>query len=529
MRKKTVENYTISHDSVDEISEKVREFFDENNAGFDLNYRVRLCLEESLLILIEEFGEGFDAVMTFSKKMGRPYVSIRYKGKEYNPLNSEKNDRVSEAILTRLEVKPAYSYNSGVNKVTFFLPSAGVRREVWMLVAVIVALLIGLCGDFIPVGIREGIETYVLDPISGTFMKLLSMVAPIVIFLYVLNAIINNPSGDTFGRIGKYVISRFVFLSVVFGGFFTVIISFFYTFNHGETGGFGGEIKKLLDMLLDVIPGNVVQPFLDGNTMQLVLLALALGIIIVGLDNRVNALKNAMIDLKDVFSSALELVCRILPIYIFVSLVGIIWEYGTDSFTSFWKPICVYVGLGVVFLGGYMMYNSIKLKVSVFLLIKKIFPTFFMGLITASSMTTISKAGEINKNKLGMEPGYADFAYPMAITLYEAFFMPTFLISSYYLAEVYGVPVSPIWFLKAGIVTLILAYSAPQVSGGALICLTVLLEHLQIPMEGLPIAGILVMFIDFFATAFKIASGHMEMLRQADHLGLLDKEVLRQR
>lgn len=66
-------------------------------------------------------------------------------------------------------------------------------------------------------------------------------------------------------------------------------------------------------------------------------------------------------------------------------------------------------------------------------------------------------------------------------------------------------------------------------SGGALICLTVLLEHLQIPMEGLPIAGILVMIIDFFATGFKVASGHMEMLHQADHLEMMEKEVLRQR
>ena len=170
---------------------------------------------------------------------------------------------------------------------------------------------------------------------------------------------------------------------------------------------------------------------------------------------------------------------------------------------------------------------SAKCRVSLKLLIKKIMPSFIVGFTTASSIATFSTGIEINKKKLGISPAYSDIAYPLGIVLYDALYIPLFIVIPYYLAEVYSVPVSPMWFVRAAFICLIVTYASPQVSGGALVCLSILMTQLGIPMAGLPVAGILAMLLDFSTTGAKVTAQHLEMIMQAKHLKMIDMEVLR--
>ena len=51
--------------------------------------------------------------------------------------------------------------------------------------------------------------------------------------------------------------------------------------------------------------------------------------------------------------------------------------------------------------------------------------------------------------------------------------------------------------------------------------------QLHIPQEGLGVGVTLALFLDFLCTSARIPILHLEMLLQAERLGLLDKEVLR--
>jgi len=104
---------------------------------------------------------------------------------------------------------------------------------------------------------------------------------------------------------------------------------------------------------------------------------------------------------------------------------------------------------------------------------------------------------------------------------------PIFIAIAFYLAEVYQAPVGPTCFAVAGFISLIVSLATPPVSGGTMICLNIMLNALGIPLSGLAIASVLALVFDYISTGSYIAMRHMEMVIQAGHLDLLDKEVLR--
>ena len=63
--------------------------------------------------------------------------------------------------------------------------------------------------------------------------------------------------------------------------------------------------------------------------------------------------------------------------------------------------------------------------------------------------------------------------------------------------------------------------------GVVLLSLGIIFTQLNIPSEGLAIAGTLALIMDFIICASKIVSHQFEMTVQADHLDMIDKEILR--
>ncbi|MBR4514983.1 MAG: cation:dicarboxylase symporter family transporter [Lachnospiraceae bacterium] len=527
---KTISNtYALDTKAVDDISNSVYEFLKAKDVSREFGLRVRYCIEETLIVLLEEYKKKIHVEIKFAKKLGKSHITLSYKGRKYNPLESGKRDMVSEAVLGGLGVNQAYSYSSGVNSITYTVPSSGIKSE-WMLVgSVILALLFGICGRYIPDDVRNNLVRFVLTPISELFMKFLMMVAPFIVFLSVLTGIIKSESGSEFGKMSKFIVGRYVIETVLSCVLFVFITLPFYNFKFGSSSGSNADFSDMFDLIMDIVPGNLIRPFEEGNMLQIIIISVLLGIIILGLGNGAERLKGVLIDTRQVFSSAMELVCKLLPVFIFASLVVTIWENGPETFASLWKPIVVTIGAVYIYLMCFMTYVSVKYKVSVFTLAKKILPSYLVALTTASSMAAFGKVSEINKNELGISPKYTDIAYPIGMTLFDALYMEVFLVIPFYMAEIYGIAVSPVWFAKAGLISIIVAYASPQVSGGVLVTLSILISQLGLPMDGLPIASILIMFLDFFITGAKVASHHMEMILQADHLNMIDLEVLRKK
>ena len=244
------------------------------------------------------------------------------------------------------------------------------------------------------------------------------------------------------------------------------------------------------------------------------------------LDNQTDKLNTTMDDLYTVFLNAIEYSVTFLPLFIFASLTGLLWENGGDTLLKMWKPILALIAIYLLLIIGYVLYVAVKYRVSAALLIRKILPSTIIGLTTASSMSAFEKINKVNRT-LGLDEALTNFSVTIGMQLYCGAAAPIFIAIAFYLAEVYQAPVGPTWFAVAGFISLIVSLATPPVSGGTMICLNIMLNALGIPLDGLAIASVLALIFDFISTGSYIAMRHMEMVIQAGHLNLLDREVLR--
>jgi len=524
--KKLEKSYALNPESIDNISAEIHSFLSAYKNDNAIIIKMCLIAEEILNIMLSGLGENVPVVLKLSKKTNKLWIGIEYKSKRFNPLDKDQMDSFSDQLLSGLGVRPVWSYNMDSNRITIVVPSVGDRSQWIMTTAFLFSAAAGIFGGLLQEGVRSFINTYILMPITDIFIRLLSVIAPLLIFCGIIISIVK--SGISMSeKIRRYITGRYFSMSIILTAASTVFLYPFFSFRYGE--GHGNPISsigQLYDMLLDIVPGNPIQPFAEGNMLQIVILATLLGMITLGLDNRVKVVDSAIAELYTIFLHAVEFICQSLPVFIFTSMTSLLWTNGYNVFVRLWKPIVALVAVYLLLIMIYVLLVAKKYKVSVFVLIKKILPSTLIGLTTASSMAAYVRINEVNEN-LGISKEYSAFSVPVGNQLFCGAVSTVFLAIVYYLAELFKTPVNLDWFVIAGIISFIVSLASPPVSGGTLICLNILMTSLAIPGEGIAIASTLALLFDFVSTGSYIAMRHMEMVLQAGHMGALDADVLR--
>lgn len=524
--KKIEKTYTLNAESIDTITADIRKYLTASKNEDTIINKMCLITDEFLDIILEGLGENVPLVLTLSKKAGNLWVRMEYKGKRFNPLDKEQMDSISDSIQSGLEIKPVWVYLIGTNRITLVVPSAGDRSEWIMSAAFLLSLVAGLSGGLIPEEVRSFINSYILMPVSDVFIKLLSVIAPLLIFLSIIISIVQSGT-STSEKFRKYITGRYFNVSIILTIASTIFLYPFFSFCYGEGhGNLAASADQLFRMILDIVPGNPIKPFADGNMLQIIILAALIGVIILSLDNRVKVVNSAITELYTISLHTVEYVCQLLPLFIFSSMTSLLWTNGRDIFNKLWKPIAALTTVYLLLIMIYVLFVAVKYKVSVSILIKKILPSTLIGLTTASSMAAFVKINEVNEN-LGISKEYSAFSVPVGNQFFCGAVSAVFISIVYYLAEIFQTPVNTDWFVIAAIISLIVSLASPPVSGGTLICLNILMTSLSIPERGLAVASTLALLFDFISTGSYIAMRHMEMVLQAGHLETLDVDVLR--
>lgn len=133
---------------------------------------------------------------------------------------------------------------------------------------------------------------------------------------------------------------------------------------------------------------------------------------------------------------------------------------------------------------------------------------------------------DINEKELGISKKLSRFATSLLSLFATTSHGTIFAVTVYYLAEHYNMPVNIGWFVTGWIMCSVFSMTIPPVSGGILVVTGVLMTQLNIPGDGLIVAGLLGMILDFVGTGFRIGLIHFELLLRADHLGMWNRSVL---
>ena len=518
--------YTLDEAALDRVSEEIGTWLESLGLSGREIVRFRLTMEE-LLLRVREHGAAARRIrLTKRSSFGRRTLLLRYDGDAFDP-TAASGDEWSVDILARLGLAPSWSYHNGVNTIRLCPPKAPGRGQLFQLaVAVALAAALGGLGSFLPAEVREQVILLLLNPLSDAFLGLLGTFAGIMVFLTVASSIVGAGSIGAVNRMARTVFASIVAV-VLCVSFATAALAWPFARLRTGAGAGGGDLKSVSEMIFNILPRDPVSPFQTGNIMQILVLAIAVGLVLILLDERGKAVRGLIDDCGTVVNTIMEYVCRLIPVFVLCSLLRQIWSGILWKLMEMWKPVGTYCAVCLALSAIALILTALRTRCSPILLLRKVLPASLIAFSTASSLAAYTTATDTCENRLGINRRLIDFAYPIVNVMYMPAGSVVLNVISIYLAMHYKVATSASWFVECAMLCAILALAAPPVPGSFLMLLAILNDQLGIPSEGMLQAVAMMIVLDFFLGLFDVLLKQLLLVWQADRLRMLNLKVLR--
>ena len=520
--------YRLTNEGIAQACESVNGFLTMNKVERAESIRLRMMLEEVLLNYQAHFGDGETFSIRNKKVLGRLQVIVSLRGESFDPFADEEDGDL--ALLRKLNADSAstcvWAYRNGVNTVSFApRQERKLSSSAKTIVAIALAVLIGLISARLPDTVREPLLEGFVSPTLSTIMGVISAVAGPMIFFSLLWGVCTIGDMETLSKIGKRMLGRFM-LELLAASVVTTLICYPF-FRSGSQSVTSFRVSEFYELLLGIVPNNSLSPIISGNTQQIIFLAIVGGVVLLLLGERASAVSSFVNHMNVVVQTIMSLTNKLIPFMVFLSILKIALNGQLSILSQAYKLILIFLGLslaGILLFGGYVLFTQ-KVKASV--LIKKTLQVFLLGLTTASSSAALSQNLQTCREDLGIDKKIVSFGVPLGQTLFKPVGMVRFITIGFCMAELYEVPISSNWLAVMILTGFLLAISAPPVAGGAAVCFAILFEQLGIPAEAIGFALAINVLFDFVLTAGNLFCLQMNLIGLSGSLNMLDRDALR--
>ena len=521
-----LEQYNFSNTNIDLICEEAEKFLSSADVEWREALRLKLTFEEVLLKYQEKLGENGSFKVRFVKRLSYVKIELIVPGQSYDVFDTEgEEDEITRGLLAGIGLAPIWNYKKGRNHVVFMPKKKPLSGTVKMVAAIGLAIVAGTALNLLPSEIRMGVNDYFLTPVTSVFMGLISAVSGPLVFLSVLGSICSMGNMETLGKIGSKTIKIILLYMTIIGVFMTMVGSLFY---HVElTGSGSASFAQVLELIYGIVPSNLFEPFITGNTLQLIFIAIMVGLAILGLSSRVSGVIGLIDQLSAIVQSIMAVLSSALPTLIFILFTGMISNGNFDTILDSWKSLAVIILLMMVYYIVNLFRIAIVKKVSPVVLWKKTMSTFMISLTTASSAASFTTNVKDANERLGIDKKLVEFATPLGQVLFMPAYLAMLFGTEVGLAEACNIPITVPWLFIGLVTNLLVAFAVPPIPGGAAMGFTVVFSQLGIPIEMMGIAVAINALPEFPATAVHVSGWQLTLIDVADSLNMLDKETLR--
>lgn len=524
------EQFALRFEEIDRFADWLDEGLSAMKARRQSRIRLRLLAEEILLRMRGRFGEDAIAFASLDKTLNRATLRIEIEGEPFNPLN-ETGDSLggwNSSLVTAIDMDPKYAYTWGRNVLRFVLPVRKMNSLLTLAIAILLGALAGLLGLLLlPESARAAAESAVLTPLFDVWIRILNAMSGPVVFFMVITTVLNTKQITRQGGTRLYVIGRYILISL-FCAAVAVFCGLALFLPAGASIDRGsGFAQQFTDRFLDVVPENIVAPFANSDTPQLMLIAFVLGGAVIALGSRVEPLKKLIQQLNMVGLLLTKWVSLLVPPFFGLFIALKIWTSKASEFLGVWKPLAASVALSALIMIFDVLLFSLFLRVSPRVILKKLLPDFKNSLFSGGVDDILPSAERGSAELLGVDRNYVKVCLPQGLVLYMPLSSVGILIFTAHIAVSYGVSLNAPQIMFAVLLAVLLFIATPPVPGANLLAYTVFFSWLGIPGQALIDAMFFDIVFGFFASAGNLSMLELETVIEARRFGLLQIDALR--
>ena len=390
-------------------------------------------------------------------------------------------------------------------------------------------ILIGL-GLGVLTGVLFKADALVLAPIGTLFLNAIKMLIVPLVFVSLVAGITAMSDSAKLGRISVKTIAIYL-ITTAFAVSIGLLFGALFTPGEGMNmvASAAQETKQapsLVQILVGLVPTNPVAAFAEGNILQIIVFAIALGVSMNLIGEKAAPAVKLFDSLAEVFYKLTDLVMRCAPIGVFALIAGVVASHGIEVLL----PLAGVIG--VIYLASIthmlLVYGGLLgllARLSPLRFFKGVAPALAVAFSTSSSAGTLPVSIECARKNLGVSQGVAGFVLPVGATInmdgtaiYQG-------VLALFIAQAFGVDLNAGQYLMIILTATLASIGTAGVPGAGLIMLGLVLTSVGLPLEGVALIAGIDRILDMARTTVNVAGDLMTTTLVGSSEKELDREI----
>ncbi|MBG9686355.1 dicarboxylate/amino acid:cation symporter [Bacillus mycoides] len=381
-----------------------------------------------------------------------------------------------------------------------------------ILIALFLGLVVGLTLNLAAPSIFEPLNQYAFNPLGQLFIRLIKMLVVPVVFISIVLGAAGLGDPEQLGRIGLKSISFFLVTTAIA---ISIAVTFALIIKPGAGGNFKTDGLKyegaktetsFVDTLLNIVPDNPAKAMADGNMLQIIAFAALIGLGLAVLGKRVQGVHSLLEQGNELMMYLVNLVMKLAPIGTFGLLASSVGKMGLAGVAAMFKYMIV-VMLVLIIHGVFVYGGLLKVlaKESIIRFFKHFGPVMAIGFSTSSSNASLPFAMKTAQEKLGVPKAISSFVQPLGATINMDGTAIMQGVATVFIAQVYGVELTLPQLAMVVLTAVLASIGTAGVPGVGLVMLTMVLNQVNLPVEGIALIIGIDRILDMSRTAVNIS------------------------
>ncbi|WP_217588059.1 dicarboxylate/amino acid:cation symporter [Lentibacillus saliphilus] len=379
--------------------------------------------------------------------------------------------------------------------------------EIPLIIKITIALILGVL-----IGLIFGEQASVISPLGDLLIRLLKLlIIPLILFTIIVG--INQSHVTNLARMGGKVFVYYLITSA-FGIAIALLIA--HLFNPGsglqipvDEDVTVPDAPALTDVILNIVPDNIVTAFSELNVLGIIFIALIFGIAIAVLRGQETTkdvgdlLYHVASGINEASFKVMSWVLQYLPIGILAIIAKTVGVQGLDTLTSLGSMIGVfYIAIVIQLLLYTVILKLFKINVRKFVSYAR--TPILTAFVTQSSSGTLPLTLDAAK-KLNIKQSLYGFSLPLGATINMDGAAIRVGVSVVFAANVIGMPLSFGSMVEIVIVGTLATIGTAGVPGAGIIMIATVFSQAGLPIEVVALLTSIDALVGMGATATNVA------------------------
>ena len=190
----------------------------------------------------------------------------------------------------------------------------------------------------------------------------------------------------------------------------------------GENGA-----GSIIEFITDIVPDNIITPFVQCNMIQIVFLGTVLGVAMLFLQRQVRTAEHLVQEGNELICRILAGFEKVLPLFVYLSMADTALTTDVSGLITYVKVTLLLAAFLAAVTASQFVLVVLRLKIPVAKLWTILKPSFIVQLASASSSVAFAESYEACERGFGIDRKLVRFALPIGTVMHKPLIAAEFI------------------------------------------------------------------------------------------------------